>query len=211
MTNILDLGSALPVLLLLGLLSVLSVAVFLARLINLGLRTRGSDARTRWLIALEEGTVPAPPRGQAAADQIAEAAASRLQLGQGGAHVSETLHPAAQREVTRLFSGIRTLELIGMVAPLLGLLGTVLGMIQSFRSLELAEGAANASILAGGIWQALLTTAAGLVVAIPALAEAAWLTARAEAETQEVETVLAGIRLAAAPKPSPTNSPESSQ
>ncbi|WP_283427766.1 MotA/TolQ/ExbB proton channel family protein [Shimia sagamensis] len=206
-----DLGTALPVLLLLGLLSVLSVAIFLARLLNLGLRTKGSDARASWLNVLEAGTIKSPPKGQSAADHITETAASRLQLGQSGPHVADALHPLAQREVTRLFTGIRLLELIGMVAPLLGLLGTVLGMIQSFRSLELAEGAANASILAGGIWQALLTTAAGLVVAIPALAEAAWLTARAEAETQEIETVLAGVRLASNPKPDPTSSPKPSK
>ena len=54
-----------------------------------------------------------------------------------------------------------------MIAPLLGLLGTVLGMVQSFQDLSLAQGSANASVLAGGIWLALLTTAAGLVVAIP--------------------------------------------
>ncbi|WP_299426014.1 MotA/TolQ/ExbB proton channel family protein [uncultured Shimia sp.] len=202
-----DLGTALPVLLLLGMLSVLSVAIFLARLLKLGVRTKGTEARSGWLRALEKGSIETPPTSHSAADNIAKAAAERLHLGQKGLFVADALHPLAQRDVTRLFSGIRTLELISMIAPLLGLLGTVLGMIQSFRSLELAEGAANASILAGGIWQALLTTAAGLVVAIPALAEAAWLTARAEAETQEIETILAGVRLVPSQKPDPTSSP----
>ncbi|WP_294221659.1 MotA/TolQ/ExbB proton channel family protein [uncultured Shimia sp.] len=209
MTAISDLGTALPVLLLLGLLSVLSIAIFLARLLKLGLRAKGSQARADWLVSLETGKIGTPPKGQSAADHIAETAAERLQLEQSGPHVADALHPLAQREVIRLFTGIRLLELIGMIAPLLGLLGTVLGMIQSFRSLELAEGAANASILAGGIWQALLTTAAGLIVAIPALAEAAWLTARAETETQEIETVLAGVRLASNPKFASTSSLES--
>ncbi len=85
-----------------------------------------------------------------------------------------------------------------MIAPLLGLLGTVLGMIQSFRSLEMAEGAANASILAGGIWQALLTTAAGLVVAIPAVIGAAILQSRVEAGTSEMERVIGRVTLARA-------------
>lgn len=65
----------------------------------------------------------------------------------------------------------RNLELLGViaaVAPLLGLLGTVVGMIDVFSAL-MVHGAGNASVLAGGIGQALVTTAAGLVVAIPAL------------------------------------------
>jgi len=66
----------------------------------------------------------------------------------------------------------------------------VLGMIQSFQELELAQGAANASVLAGGIWQALLTTAAGLIVAIPAAAAASLFTARIEAAAQEIESAV---------------------
>jgi biopolymer transport protein ExbB len=56
------------------------------------------------------------------------------------------------------------------VAPLLGLLGTVLGMIQTFSRLSSAQGAIDMTTLADGIWQALLTTAAGLLIAIPAVA-----------------------------------------
>ena len=77
-----------------------------------------------------------------------------------------------------------------MISPLLGLLGTVLGMIQAFRDLEMAEGAANAALLAGGIWQALLTTAAGLIVALPAAAGAALLSARAERAANEIEAII---------------------
>ena len=85
---------------------------------------------------------------------------------------------------------IRVLELIAMISPLLGLLGTVTGMIQSFQELELAQGAANASVLAGGIWQALLTTAAGLLVAIPAAVGASLLSGRAEAGAQAIENAV---------------------
>jgi len=62
-----------------------------------------------------------------------------------------------------------TLEIIGQVSPLIGLLGTVIGMIDSFNELELGGSLVDPSILAGGIWTALLTTAMGLIVAIPAL------------------------------------------
>ena len=60
------------------------------------------------------------------------------------------------------------MDLAVTAAPLLGLLGTVLGMIEAFRQLEAAGTRVNPSLLAGGIWEALITTAAGLVVAIPA-------------------------------------------
>ena len=62
-----------------------------------------------------------------------------------------------------------SLEIISQVSPLIGLLGTVVGMIDSFNELELGGSLVDPSILAGGIWTALLTTAMGLLVAIPAL------------------------------------------
>ncbi len=62
-----------------------------------------------------------------------------------------------------------SLEIIAQVSPLIGLLGTVIGMIDSFNELEIGGSLVDPSILAGGIWTALLTTAMGLIVAIPAL------------------------------------------
>lgn len=73
-------------------------------------------------------------------------------------------------EIARLESHLRGLELTANVAPLIGLLGTVMGMIQAFASLEAAGSRIDPSVLAGGIWEALVTTASGLAVAIPALA-----------------------------------------
>ena len=62
-----------------------------------------------------------------------------------------------------------SLEIISQVSPLIGLLGTVVGMIDSFNELELGGSLVDPSVLAGGIWTALLTTAMGLLVAIPSL------------------------------------------
>jgi len=70
----------------------------------------------------------------------------------------------------QLRRGFRPLEVIGSLAPLLGLLGTVLGMIEAFQQLEAAGNKVNPAILSGGIWEALLTTAVGLSVAIPVVA-----------------------------------------
>jgi len=62
---------------------------------------------------------------------------------------------------------LKVLEVLAMIAPLLGLLGTVIGMIAAFQAMEQAGSQIDPSVLSGGIWQALLTTAAGLIVAIP--------------------------------------------
>ena len=73
------------------------------------------------------------------------------------------------KEFKKVYSFLPSLEVISQVSPLVGLLGTVIGMIDSFNELELGGSLVDPSILAGGIWTALLTTAMGLIVAIPAL------------------------------------------
>ncbi len=72
-------------------------------------------------------------------------------------------------EIRSLETYIRTLEVVANLSPLVGLLGTVIGMIKAFGRLEEAGARVDPSQLAGGIWEALLTTAFGLIVAIPAL------------------------------------------
>ena len=72
------------------------------------------------------------------------------------------------RDVAHAYSNyLRPLEVIATLAPLLGLFGTVLGMIEAFKAMELAGAQVDPAVLSGGIWQALLTTAVGLGVAIP--------------------------------------------
>ena len=78
-----------------------------------------------------------------------------------------TLIHGVEREVSSLSRYLSTLAVLGSTAPLLGLLGTVLGMIKAFSVVESMGGIVNASVLAGGIWEAMLTTAFGLLVAIP--------------------------------------------
>lgn len=80
----------------------------------------------------------------------------------------------AADELESLRGGLRPLEFIAAVSPLLGLFGTVLGMIAAFQALEAAGDRVDPAVLAGGIWEALFTTAAGLAVAIPALALSNW-------------------------------------
>ena len=103
--------------------------------------------------------------------------------------------PSAREEVERvakakldgLERGLPLLSLIATVSPLLGLLGTVLGMIEAFQRLETAGDRVDPAILSGGIWEALLTTAAGLSVAIPAAAFYTWLQRAVDVAGQHME------------------------
>ena len=85
------------------------------------------------------------------------------------AQLREQIAQLASEQLESARRLLRPLEVIANLAPLLGLLGTVLGMIQVFQRLQAAGDRVNPSILSGGLWEALLTTAAGLTVAIIAL------------------------------------------
>jgi biopolymer transport protein ExbB len=84
-----------------------------------------------------------------------------------GELVREELYRRANRFLAPYASKLGALELIYYIAPLLGLLGTVTGMIEAFRGLEAGGVQGDSAQLAGGIWEALLTTAIGLTMAIP--------------------------------------------
>lgn len=90
-------------------------------------------------------------------------------LGTGERRIKEAIQYAGEKEARRLEQHMSGLATIVAGAPLLGFLGTVLGMIKAFQQIELLGGNVNASVLAGGIWEAMLTTAAGLTVAVPTL------------------------------------------
>lgn len=99
----------------------------------------------------------------------------------------------ARRELNATRSGLRALELISTIAPLLGLLGTVLGMITAFQALQSTGAQADPTILAGGIWQALLTTAAGMAVAIPAGVALVWIESLADGVQADLEDAVTQI------------------
>lgn len=86
----------------------------------------------------------------------------------------------ARNLIGELSSYLRILEVIASTAPLLGLFGTVLGMIEAFQAMEAAGSQVNPAVLSGGIWQALLTTAVGLGVAIPVSMINSWLERKVE-------------------------------
>ena len=101
------------------------------------------------------------PLGQVLAAGVANTKRGREVMKEAMEEAASQVSPDMERYLT-------SLGIIASISPLLGLLGTVVGMIKVFTALML-EGAGNANVLAGGISQALITTAAGLSVAIPAL------------------------------------------
>ena len=88
---------------------------------------------------------------------------------------------------------LRPLEVIAALAPLLGLFGTVLGMIEAFRRLSDAGSKVDPSVLSGGIWEALMTTAVGLAVAIPTVALLNWLEHRVERVAHELDSIVTAV------------------
>ncbi|MFY0635360.1 MAG: MotA/TolQ/ExbB proton channel family protein [Vannielia sp.] len=105
----------------------------------------------------------------------------------------EEVSRVAKRELSRLSGGLRVLELIATIAPLLGLLGTVLGMIDAFQTLQEAGNRADPALLAGGIWEALLTTAAGMAVAIPASIALTWFESIRDGVREDMEDIAARL------------------
>lgn len=108
----------------------------------------------------------------------------------------EEIARVAAGSLARARGGLRGLELIATVAPLIGLLGTVLGMISAFQALEEAGARADPAALAGGIWEALLTTAAGMAVAIPASVTLTWFESLADKAQGRIEDMATRLLVA---------------
>lgn len=96
--------------------------------------------------------------------------------------LSDRTDAEAEDRFSRLERGLGALDMVAQLAPLLGLFGTVLGMIEAFQKLQGAGSSVDPSLLAGGIWVALLTTAAGLAVAMPTSLILSWLESRMHRE-----------------------------
>lgn len=178
-------------------LSVLMFAIVLWklwRLLAIGAwrRARAERGVLLWMEGNRAAAVERVATGNAACTKLVRTAirtASHPAASQLQAEVETTR--VAKRILDDAKSGLRGLELISTIAPLLGLFGTVLGMITAFQALETAGADADPAALAGGIWEALLTTAAGMAVAIPAAAALTWfesVIARLQSDMEDMAT-----------------------
>lgn len=166
------------VMVVIGCLSVVGVAIILIKLWQFR-RIHSADrveaALRRWRAGHHnEGIATLSSSGHPVADVVSVAMRGRADRQLADAALREEVTRIASSHLEMLRGHLRGLEVIAALSPLLGLLGTVLGMIEAFQQLEVAGTRANPAILSGGIWEALLTTAAGLIVAIPALAALHW-------------------------------------
>lgn len=167
-------------------LSVLALTLILGKIVEFWLaglwRRRAAETAVReWVGGRPEAAATAleAERGPVG-DVVAVAIRGRRNPALADSVVREEVARCGAARLERLRLGLRPLELIGTLAPLLGLLGTVIGMIDAFRELEAAGSRVDPAVLSGGIWTALLTTAGGLSVAIPAVAAHVWLERQVE-------------------------------
>jgi biopolymer transport protein ExbB len=158
-----------PVVLVLIGYSVVAVTIVAERLFYFALLARpAKDFETRLQTMLANGRIsrmkpePQGPEGAVVMGMIATAAAGVKDLGQVASRLGS-------EQLQRMERGFRTLGVLGNTAPLLGLFGTITGLIKAFMVIEQAGGRVDAQALAGGIWEAMLTTGVGLAVAIPIL------------------------------------------
>ncbi|MBK1706580.1 MotA/TolQ/ExbB proton channel family protein [Halochromatium glycolicum] len=193
------LGNGGPVLLVLALLSVAALSILLVKLWQFArLRLNASEPADR---ALRFWYQYAPSKALAAVEGSTQPTARLLEQAFRGLALPSVDIQLLREELTRfataqleqLRAWLRALEVIAALSPLLGLLGTVLGMIEAFRQLELAGSQVNPALLSGGIWQALLTTAAGLGVAIPVVLLHSWLERRVERCGHQMEDALTRV------------------
>ena len=171
--------------------SVIALALFLERMIRLGrVKIRGNGLVSNVSTHLKNGEdhqayeivkKDPSPMGRILTQAMEVKNQDRETLEAVLVHATE----AETRELSRYLQALAT---IGNITPLLGLLGTVLGMIKAFMVIQQMGGKVNAAVLAGGIWEAMLTTALGLAVALPTMVAHSYLSARVdryEAELQD--------------------------
>jgi biopolymer transport protein ExbB len=182
-----------PTLWLIAALSVLTLALILWKLWRLSLMgawsgTATAQAVVLWADGNSDRALATVAGRRSLRARLAHAAMSaRLDPTLTEAQAREETERRARADLVQARAGLRALELISTIAPLLGLLGTVLGMIAAFQTLQEAGARADPSALAGGIWEALLTTAAGMAVAIPAGVALTWFESIAERLQADME------------------------
>jgi biopolymer transport protein ExbB len=178
------------------LLSIVAVALFVERV--LALRRSRVDAETivsRVRAYVQSGDL----RGALAFCAAQDTPVTRVlhhgleRLGRPLGEIKEALEAAGKAEAFRLNARVDMIGSVAAIAPMLGFLGTVTGMISAFQEIQSLQGNVNPSVLAGGIWEALLTTAGGLIAGIIALGCYNYLVTRINQRTHDLEQTAAAF------------------
>lgn len=175
--------------------SLLSLAIILERIFAL---QRPKIIPPRFLKDLQEcwqrgeihAVLPLCQQSESSLTRILEAGFRRIDLGL--LETERAIEAAGQHEVSLLTSHLRLLGAVGALTPMLGLLGTVTGMIKAFENIA-QSGTGNPNLMASGIAEALTTTAAGLIVAIPSLAAYHFIRGRVDRLVYEIEEIATAL------------------
>lgn len=188
-----------PVIAILAVLSVITLSTVLNRLWVFSRYGTGRHARIRNALQLWKQSKKVPAI-QSLSNEKSPVGKTVFHAMQGLYHapdkqdlVREDIDRVASDELAKARQGLRLLEMISQIAPLLGLFGTILGMIEAFQALQAAGANIDPAALAGGIWIALMTTAAGLALAIPTSMIAGWFDGLIDRETQSIESMVTSL------------------
>lgn len=185
-----------PIVWLLALLALLALTLFFVKLIQFRRAGVGRGRRVAELLATgaaRQTAMQQIDRIESWQDPVSRAVATAvhgLHNGFSEDVVRDEVTRVASQDLQQLRTHLRTLGFISTVSPLLGLLGTVIGMIAAFQGIETAGQQVDPAVLSGGIWQALLTTAVGLSVAIPVSTAHAWLERRIDRVADQIENLV---------------------
>ena len=174
-----------------ALLSILALFLFVDRLLALRKAAGDPDTLTRTVgDYVESGDVSGAIGFCRAQDSPAARIVQRglERIGRPIGEIKEAVQEAGRRETYKLEKRMDLLASSAAIAPMLGFLGTVTGMIAAFQQLQRYEGLVNPALLAGGIWEALVTTAAGLAVGVLALFGYNFLVNRINRTVNDLET-----------------------
>jgi biopolymer transport protein ExbB len=187
-----DLGG--PVVAVLVGVSILTLAVVLYKLWQFRAARVGQHTAIRRALAhWDAGARDAARRDLDRARSYLAPVVARAMSAPAGPDRAARLYAEAESRFLALERGLRLLDSVAQLAPLMGLFGTVLGMIEAFQALQNAGSSVDPSLLAGGIWVALLTTAVGLAVAMPTSIVLSWFEARMTGERVFAEQALTTI------------------
>lgn len=188
-----------PVVAILLVLSVFVTAVILLKIfqfswIGVGNKRRTNKAIESWLSGNRSKAYDMVARSGNPVDKTLSHVMRGLEsLPANSAALREDIDRVAMQQMDKVRSHFRSIEAVVQVAPLLGLFGTVIGMIDAFRTLQDAGSNADPATLAGGIWVALLTTAVGLAIAIPAALVLYWFEGIAEKEHHRMRSAVTSL------------------
>lgn len=173
-----------------GLLGVVLAVMRTVALVRLPVARARLDGVLAWIVAGRVGSPPIDPLSTHPLDRILSVGVATF--GQSRAQREAALDRAVLAEAPPLQHGLALLLLLASIAPLLGLLGTVTGMIDLFSVIG-AQGSGNARSLSGGISEALITTQAGMLVAVPLLVAHSLLNRAAERRILMLEEAASGL------------------